>query len=53
MTRAVASQNVTTLKEEDKVKLGRSGVKVSRLGTGAWETPAIGITLDGIVIFFH
>lgn len=36
-SRAVASKNVTTLKEEDKVKLGNSDVKVSRLGLGAWS----------------
>ena len=36
-TRAVASENVTTLKEEDKVKLGSSDVKVTRLGLGAWS----------------
>ncbi|KAG1368435.1 putative oxidoreductase, chloroplastic [Cocos nucifera] len=36
-TRAVASENVTTLNEEDKVKLGGSDVKVSRLGIGAWS----------------
>ncbi|XP_038987872.1 uncharacterized oxidoreductase At1g06690, chloroplastic [Phoenix dactylifera] len=36
-TRAVASEDVTTLKEENKVKLGGSDVKVSRLGIGAWS----------------
>ncbi|KAG1348010.1 putative oxidoreductase, chloroplastic [Cocos nucifera] len=36
-TRAVASENVTTLKEEDKVRLGSSDVKVSKLGLGAWS----------------
>ncbi|ONI17801.1 hypothetical protein PRUPE_3G179600 [Prunus persica] len=33
--RAVASENVTT--EDDKVKLGGSDLKVTRLGIGAWS----------------
>lgn len=33
--RAVASENVTT--EDDKVQLGGSDLKVTRLGIGAWS----------------
>ncbi|XP_039131524.1 uncharacterized oxidoreductase At1g06690, chloroplastic [Dioscorea cayenensis subsp. rotundata] len=37
--RAVSSESITTVKggEEDKVKLGGSDVKVTRLGLGAWS----------------
>lgn len=36
--RAVASEDVASLKvEEDKVKLGGSDLKVTRLGVGAWS----------------
>lgn len=36
--RAVASEDVARLKvEEDKVKLGGSDLKVTRLGVGAWS----------------
>lgn len=36
--RAVASEDFATLKEaEEKVKLGGSDLKVTRLGIGAWS----------------